>query len=254
MLRLPAFRELVVRRLTDTSAAEVGVVTQIGDDVQTRQFAWREGSSQGPTPSKNETVRRQSLRLCDRAAIALQRLAGAPRFEPFASVAERDRQCAAIAAYLHRYGAAFGRINRSAIPLYRYYDAMSFDYFGPVFAVQNHPATEADVRANRAIFSLDGKNVRIVSGLPAPFPIEAQWTRDPDADDAWRSDGKRIPWSRGYIWQAEEVFDGRNWVRYYGYVGPHSVVKVPASQIQITDYRATRNTQAATPGTTTKPE
>src|SRR5262249_14125149 len=139
-------------------------------------------------------------------------------------------------------------------PLYRYFDVSVFDYLGPVFPAGTRPATEADVRDNRAIFTLSGERVRVVSDLPASLPLQAEWKNDPAPNFGLGSDGKKVPWSRGLIGQAEEVFDGKNWVRYYGYVGPHSVVRVPAGEIQITDYRATRKAQATASGKTTKPE
>lgn len=250
LLRFAAFRKMVLRRLSDTT--EAGTVTQSRDDTWTHHFSWNDGSGQGSTPRGNASLRRQSLRLCDRAALVLQRVAGVPRFDPLASVRERDKQCAAIAAYLNRYGTRLVRVNHLSIPpLYGHDGGSGLDYLGPAFPIRTHPATEADVREKRAVFALRGDKIRAVSELPAPLPLEAMWNNDPDANVALRSDGKTVPWSRGYIWQAEEIYDGRKWVRYYGYVGPHSLAKVPASEIQITDYRAAaQKPVASTSGTT----
>ena len=182
--------------------------------------------------------------MCDRAALALQQVAGVPRFDPMAPLARRDKQCVAIAAYVTRYGPLLGRITWQdpglSRPLYSYDMGSGFDYLGPLFPQRSHAATDTDVRENRAIFTLRDLKAHVVSNLPAPLPIEAQWPGDPDADTAIQAGGKTVPWSRGYIWQAEERFENGTWVRYYGYVGPHSLAKVPASELQIVDYRVPR--------------
>ena len=36
----------------------------------------------------------------------------------------------------------------------------------------------------------------------------------------------------GYIWQAEEVLIDGKWQRYYGFVGNHTIAKVPAEEVE----------------------
>jgi hypothetical protein len=247
LIRFPVFRQLVVRRLRNRTEAGL-VVEQNSGDQNRHRFTWLDGSAQGATAPRNSTQRRETLRFCDRAALALQRVAGVPRFDPVAPLAQRDKQCAAIATYLTRYGSSLGRMawqdSSLGSPLYSYDSGSDFDYLGPLFTQNNRPATEDDVRENRAIFTLHDSKARVVSAsdLPAPLPIEAQWSGDPNPDPNTTTQigGENVPLSRGYIWQAEERFEKGKWTRYYGYVGPHSLVKVPASELQIVDYRVAR--------------
>jgi hypothetical protein len=92
------------------------------------------------------------------------------------------------------------------------------------FPILDHPATKADVRAARAIFSLEGEGeVRRVE-LPA-LPIKAKWLPPDDAP----ADGALDGW----VWQAEEVRNDGRWERYYGFVGGHIIARFPASSIEL---------------------
>ena len=239
LLETEAFRNLVLLRLQNRTIT--GAVMQKGDDPQTRSFAWLDGSQSGPTPPKNNAWRSQTLRICDRAALALERVAGTPRFDPMASAKERDKACAAFAAYLKKWGSALGGSPYDGYyrPLYSYDMGDSFGYLGPTFEQTRRPASSNNLKENRAIFALSGKT-RVAPDLPA-LPLEAEWKSDPNADNSSYMDGKttkQIRYSRGFVWQAEDKWDGKKWVRFFGYVGPHSIAKVPAAQIRITDYRA----------------
>ena len=37
----------------------------------------------------------------------------------------------------------------------------------------------------------------------------------------------------GWVWQAEEVRRGDRWERYYGFVGPHVIARIPADEIEL---------------------
>jgi hypothetical protein len=74
-----------------------------------------------------------------------------------------------------------------------------------------------------------------------PFPLKARWTTlnrfpmtlqtfDPNTN---REQLKTVYDQDGYVWQAEEVFEGGKWKRYYGFVGHHVVEKVAAEEIEI---------------------
>ena len=101
------------------------------------------------------------------------------------------------------------------------------------------PATDADVAATTAIFALHGDAVRIVS-LPAwpakakwvtfkDYPIQIQGETDSKTGVTKYIDGFR---NEGFIWQAEEVQVDGKWQRFYGFVGPHVIARVPADQIE----------------------
>lgn len=225
MLRFPAFRQLVAHRLSDTT--EAGFLRQ-------GIISWFDGAMEGARLVGYTAEQPHSLRLCDRVALALQNLKGVPRFDPLASVSERNSQCAAIANYLQHYGTTLEYPTERHRPLY------IFDMYptrrnnlAPAFLILSRPATEADVHESRAIFHLTGNRVRTVTDLPGALPLVAQWTNDPNPATSLNANGDKVQWSHGYIWQAEEVYDGKKWIRYYGYVGPHSIAKVPAEEIKL---------------------
>lgn len=231
LLRLPTFRQMVLLRLTDETP--VGIVKPTGVRQQAK-ISWFDGSGQG-TEGRNKLGREQTLRVCDRCALALQRLAGIPIFDALDPVAQRDAQCAVIRDYLVRYGPQLRWTQKeNSLPLYDG-TGVSFDTMGPAFSVLSRPAIPDDVRANQTIFALTNAQTRIVPELFPLLPVQAQWNNDPPSMQ--ESDNKPSRISSGWVWQAEDVYDGKNWIRYYGYVGPHFIGKVPASEVRITDWR-----------------
>ena len=242
LLRVPAFRNLVIRRLTDKTPA--GEATQNGDDIFNQNISWTTEKERGPSPYKQTNLQIKPARICDHAAFALRNVFGLPFFDLFASPAKRDKMCAALAAALEKRGPELGRIASPSgpSPLFSYGGSDRFGYLGPIFSVAGaaQTATADDVKAGRALFTLSG-TTRVAPNLPS-LPFEAAWDTDPDAAIALqsgdKSDSKIVRYSRGFVWQAEDKWDGKKWVRFFGYVGPHSIAKVPADQIRITDYRA----------------
>ena len=97
LLRVDAFRNLVIRRLSNQKRA--GSVLEKNNDKQTRRFTWRSDGSHTPKEAGWKTG---PLRICDQTALALKRLPGAPRLDPFGSEAERNKVCAAFAVYLEK--------------------------------------------------------------------------------------------------------------------------------------------------------
>ncbi|MBC7807788.1 MAG: hypothetical protein H7145_16770, partial [Akkermansiaceae bacterium] len=236
MIRVTAFRELVQKRLTDQTPA--GTVSRYPDDPTSVSYKWLDGVSMGPTPTRREKPRTGSVRVCDRVALGLQGLPGVPIWEPFASEGERDRQCAAIAGYLRKYGSGFRESNRYERPLYGFDMGSPFDVITLGFGTGKTPATERDVAQNKAVFALGAENrPRVVPDLP--LPLDASWEKDPFAQVSKNPDGKTRRYSRGKIYQAEEEWDGKRWRRYYGFVGTHTIAKVAADEITITDFRYT---------------
>ena len=104
---------------------------------------------QGVEPNQN-----RPFRVCDYIAWQLSALEGAPRFELYWPEARRNRGVQACAAYLKQYGDRFTA------------DAPAHEPESPfsqrqrahlAFPKLDRPATPDDVRAARAIFSLEGE-------------------------------------------------------------------------------------------------
>lgn len=82
------------------------------------------------------------------------------------------------------------------------------------------PATEDDVKAKHAIFTLSGMGESRVWKLPV-VPLSARWNR-----------GKRSPerpW--GLVLQAEELLVDGSWRRYYGLLTKEGAAVVPAEEL-----------------------
>jgi hypothetical protein len=184
-------------------------------------------SSQDPLlPPAGSTV---SFRLCDLFAERLSRLDGAPRFEIYWPEAKRDGAVAAIGAFLDRFGARFSEQGGG----FRMFSGQNEVHL--LFALLDHPATPEDVARGRAVFSLDG--TRRVWPLPK-FPMPADWPglkENPHGVWSQDNEGKRTNEvkyeTQGAVWQAEQVLENGQWVRYFGFVGEHQVVRVPADQV-----------------------
>lgn len=237
MLRVTTFRELVRKRLSDKT--EAGTVSPVQGSPNSISFKWLDGGSMGAgipaTSAKGKPVS-QKIRVCDRVAFSLQGLPGVPLWEPFAPEAKRDKQCAAIADYLRLYGPGFRETETYERPLHGFDMGSPFDSILLGIETGTTPATTTDVAESRAVFALNpDKRPRVVTDLT--LPLEASWEKDPFAQTSKTADGKKHRYSRGKIYQAEEEWDGTQWRRYYGFVGTHTITKVPADQVTITDYR-----------------
>lgn len=236
MLHVAAFRDLVTRRLSDKQLA--GTVSSNEGVPNSASFKWLDGGSMNGGVTSRVTGKSvtQKVRVCDRIALGLQRLPGVPLWDPFASEKLRDRQCAAIADYLRRYGPGFREVDTYDRPLYGFDTGSPFDSVLLGIDLGNTTATAQDVASNRAIFAFEkGKRVRAVTELP--LPLDASWEKDPHAQVSRTADGKTRRYSIGKIYQAEEVWDGDRWRRNYGFVGTHTITKVSAEEVQITDFR-----------------
>ncbi len=102
------------------------------------------------------------------------------------------------------------------------------------FPALGRPATLADVREARAIFSLEGQD-EVRMAKVTELPIQAHWVTLKDFPvDLRYGDGtvRREYEQDGWIWQAEEVRQGDHWERYFGFVGPHVIARVPAAEIE----------------------
>jgi hypothetical protein len=213
LLGVPGFRRHALANLADRAPA---------DPASTAPLV--------PPAAHGERIRR-----CDVYAYQLSLLDGTPLFEMSWPRARRDAAIAALAAFLRRYGDRFRHTDLNPAPWEVPHEVgtrMSFPRL-------ERPATAAEVRQGRAIFSLEGQGpVRRVK-LPAA-PIEARWItlkKYPIVTERYDWEKGRMENSRSYdqegqVWQAEEVLRNGRWERFYGFVGTHDVARVPAAAIE----------------------
>ena len=175
-----------------------------------------------------------TLRTCDKYAVQISHVAGAPAIEVYWPDADRDRavkDCAEFLAAVQRATAL-----QREVPLCRRFSAPDCHL---TFPLLDHPAAAKEAESVQAIFSLENQGERrLVKSLT--LPMKAKWVTL-----------KKYPWDQGYydtakgeggvrvaylqdcwVWQAEEVLVNGQWQRYYGVVGPHQVGKVAASEIE----------------------
>lgn len=233
MICVPGFREAVIAALADEAEVgtagpgEGGSVAYTLKSGTSGSYGRRRPAPEGEKPAAGPTP----FRRCDLVAWHASRLEGAPECEPDWPKERRDKAIRDCAAFLEKYGARFTADlppERASFPFN--------DRARLAFPRLDRPATAEDVRAARAIFSLEGRGeVRVVS-LPK-FPMQARWLALKDYPiEAMTSDGKarREYEQDGWIWQAEEARKGDRRERWYGFVGRHGVARVPAAEIEFT--------------------
>jgi hypothetical protein len=164
----------------------------------------------------------RTFRICDWVAYLIgENIDGAPRCEVYWPEKRRDAAVAACVEFLNHYGDSLGSRGDMRLPRL------------------DRPATQEQARKGEAIFSLEGEGEVRTVRLPA-FPVPARWvtlkerpyqerSSDPETGKvtttlSYRQDGK--------VYQAEEVFKGGQWRRYFGFVGSHRVARVPAGEIE----------------------
>ena len=117
--------------------------------------------------------------------------------------------------------------------------------FGPPahlkFPDLGRPATPDDVAQLRAIFTLAGEGETRTVRL-RERPLRVSWIALKDKPVRYlasRADtGETVPgdltWDQqGWVWQAEEVLKDGKWRRWYGFVGPHALAKLPAEEVRL---------------------
>ena len=161
----------------------------------------------------------RSIRACDYIAWQISLIEGAPRCELYWTNEMRDAAVEASVAFLKTYG---DRFTAEPPPGERAHPFEKRAHLA--FPILGRPATKEDVRAGRAIFSLEGEGeIRRVE-LPS-LPIKAKWIPPDDEPGGVAVDG--------WVWQAEEVRQGGQWERYYGFVGRHVIGRVPGGSIEL---------------------
>ncbi len=226
LLDLAAFRQAAMIALKDRAVVQtvtIGGPDQYSDD----QIIRHDHDLYRPATAEVFPVRR-----CDLYAWHLSHLDGMPAFQYDWPAAKKDAAVAETTARLRRYGARFGIGHEVVRPGEGGYGPEERAFLR--FPRLDHPATAADVTASRAIFSL-AAGARV---WPLPkFPLPARWLTDhryPRQETVWSVADKKYEPGLGYsqdgmVWQAEETADGH---RFYGFVGPHDIARVPAEEIE----------------------
>ncbi len=234
LLGLKSFRDQMLRGLSDptpygTLTIRDGHAAEIKTDNSSGRIAIPSGDKHLAPVGTVLT-----LRTCDKYAVQISHVAGAPAIEVYWPDADRDRAVKDCAEFLRRYSERL-----------RYDEKYPFadDFPRPdchlTFPLLDHPAAAKEAESVQAIFSLENQGERrLVKSLT--LPMKAKWVTL-----------KKYPWDQGYydtangeggvrvaylqdcwVWQAEEVLVNGQWQRYYGVVGPHQVGKVAASEIE----------------------
>jgi hypothetical protein len=227
-LGLAPFRKQVLEQLNNEEVVGELVVTKPGKAEGKTGYnhsSISESHSLADDPRNAPVGTKISVRVCDAHAVALARAGGLPNFKLVWTLEHRNAAIRKCRETLERYGERYQRkpddvLARMPVALPR---------FEPLSA----PATEKDVAAGRAIFTLGTEHP--VRQVPlAPLGREAIWFTS-RAEPFQQTVGNQqvIAYdNRGRLWQAEEVqIDGR-WRRYYGFVSAHGIAKVSAEELE----------------------
>jgi hypothetical protein len=229
LIVIAGFREAVLAGLADKTP--LGTVTRSDKSTIERMIKNVGPTRYGPANLDPDGIPlgvEYRFRYCDYLASELSNLEGCPRFDLFWPEARRDEAVAACVAYLKKFAASFN----SEPPL------GVLDFPRPKahlkFPILDKPATQADVAAARAIFSLEGQGEARLASMPG-FPQQAKWVTLKDTP-VERTDGNGVARREydtdGIVWQAEEVRKGDSWERFYGFVGHHTIARAPAAEIE----------------------
>jgi len=246
LLLLPAFRQAMLVSLADRTV--IKTVTLGGPDPQEGNYS----VGSGLDPFAPATPQPFPVRRCDLYALHLSHLGGMPAFQYDWPTAKKDAAIAIAAARLRRHGGSFASDLPPVLP-----DILPGEGGEPqvptprlTFPHLTHPATAQDVIQNKAIFTFGSSATEKVRVWPLPvFPLPALWTADhhyPRHETVWTAPKKYdkvIGYAQeGFVWQAEETAKGR---RFYGFVGPHDIARVPAEEMEFPPSNSYAWTQVA---------
>ncbi len=234
LLRSGGFREALIDVLGNKAA--MGTVQRNQQTVI--QYKTKRGGGGGFSSNKADMEAVKSevdspFRVCDYLAWRISTLGGAPEFEMYWPEDRRDRAVESCAAFLKRYG---DRFTTDPLPIEPDINDRTPHL---AFPALGRPATLDDVRQARAIFSLEGQGETRLIKVPG-MPIPARWVALKDIPlSIQKPDGTthREYEQGGWIWQAEEVRKADCWERFYGFVGPHGIARVPAAEIEVSSVR-----------------
>jgi len=233
LICVPAFRHYVLRRLGDRTEAGTVTISASGQMVAKAPGGWPSHSTTYPGdplwPGPDKEV---PFRVCDLYAHLVAGLHGTPQIKLYWPEKERDRAVRACASFLKAYGSGFVPWGDEEHSWFRRDDKVL------AFPDLEGPASKRDVAEGRAIFRLKGRKRRVWP--MAMRPMKAKWITLKDypyrATSIHPETGKRehhVSYHQGgSIWQAEEVLVKGEWQRFYGFVGPYCIAKVPAEEIE----------------------
>ena len=161
----------------------------------------------------------QTIRAGDYIAWQISAIEGAPRCELYWTKEMRDTAVEACVAFLKTYG---DRFTAERPPGERAHPFEKRAHLA--FPVLGRPATKEDVRAGRAIFSLEGEGeIRRVE-LPS-IPIKAKWIPPEECPEA-------APWTVG-SGRPRRYAGAASGSCHYGFVGRHVIARVPGGSIEL---------------------
>ena len=177
------------------------------------------------------------FRMADYYAWELSGLEGSPAFELYWPEPRRDQGLAEMAAFLKKTGRPIRRRRPHQERHPRRLPAQAGPSRVPPL---DHPATREEVEKGTAIFSLEGEGERRVVPL-VDRPLKAKWVTFKDFPYIQQpvdpATGPQTEYDQsGRVWQAEEVLTDGRWQRYFGFVGGQVIAKVPAEEIEFTDW------------------
>ena len=227
MLSVPAFRKQVLRNLSNVDHAGTVSLKDNTLLIQTGTRSRGVGQLDLKDPDLPKPGERREFRKSDDYASKLSQLHGAPCFQLYWPLKKRDEGLTRMRQFVEDWGARYSSPVPAHAAIYEPFREKAFFSMPPL----DRPATEEDVKQRRAIFSLGTLQPTRRVDIQ-PFPLSARWLKSQDAPRSLKT-GEVEYVQIGFIWQAEEVQEGDQWKRYYGFVGRHSICKVPAEEIEL---------------------
>jgi hypothetical protein len=236
LLGIKSFREQIERGFADTEV--FATITLAPESVPDPQADGHTGAVQTTgTADQNNSHRGVDIvvRWCDLYARVISLISGAPDFQFYWKQPQRDEAIQHSRQFLDRFGSRLG-LAPCGVSYGRGKGPVAFLSYPTL----NQCASQQEVDAGIAIFSLDGQGERRPVKLDR-FPVKGKWItlkKYPYDEASYDVTGKKQTLVRKlaqdcWIWQAEELKVNGQWQRYYGVVGPHEIARVPASEIEL---------------------
>jgi len=234
LLGVPAFRRHVLTALADQTVAG-----KLNHDPKswTRVELSKDFTVGYTIEDKNQpAITDQPVRVCDLYAMKLAEVQGMPAFKLEWLEAERDRVIADATERLRKFGERYGFDPALPKEFYGHWDYEA----RMIFPRLEQPATEENVRQGRAIIALPADAQRRVMPLPA-VPLAGKWVtwqQYPYEQQTYNGQTNKAEYKHAYhqevtVWQAEEMLVDGKWQRFYGAVGPHELMRIPAAEIEL---------------------
>lgn len=235
---VPAFRKMLLVSLEDRSPAGSASLEGNGGLQIQMDAGWTSGRGQCKVdPLAPKAGVKVPFRMCDYYAWELSGLEGTPAFELYWPEPRRDRGLAEMTAFLKERGGRFVADDPIANDIHGDFPHKRAHL---AFPPLDRPATREEVEKGLAIFSLEGEGERRVVRL-VDRPLKAKWVTLKDFPYIQQpvdlATGPQTEYDQsGRVWQTEEVLKDGRWRRYYGFVGGQVIAKVPAEEIEFTEW------------------